>query len=98
MDNARRGTREDSAIHGWPELPTHLWMVEVSIPDLFPANRSKLGEILLNATIKPTQKLDYGTFVLARLPETYAFHNPTPSAKSLFSQFPSNLHHHTKLI
>ena len=102
LRNARdwRGRRENQSIPSAFEslLPTHLWMVEASIPDLFPTNRSKLGEILLNATIKPTQKLDYGTFVLARLPQTYAFHNPTPSGKSKFSQFPSNLHHHTRLF
>ena len=77
-------------------LPDRLWMVEVSIPDVFPANRRKLGEVLLDATVRPTLKLvDYETFVLARLPGTYAFYNPTKNKKSRFQPFVSNLKNHT---
>jgi hypothetical protein len=47
------------------------WMVEVSHPELFPANNRKLGEILLKATIKPEPQRDYKNFVLARLPENF---------------------------
>jgi hypothetical protein len=32
------------------ELPEHFWMVEYTIPDLLAGNRTKLGEVLLEAT------------------------------------------------
>jgi hypothetical protein len=54
-------------------LPDKLWIVEVSIPDLFSTNKRKLGELLLDATRPYTGKGDYSLFVLARLPGTYAF-------------------------
>lgn len=49
------------------------WMVEISHPELFPANHRKLGEILLNASIKPQTTRDFKNFVLARLPENFYF-------------------------
>jgi hypothetical protein len=54
-------------------LPEKLWVVEVSIPDLFSTNKRKLGELLLDATRPYTGKGDYKFFVLARLPGVYAF-------------------------
>ncbi len=45
------------------------WMVEVSYPELFPANRRKLGEILLRADVPPALPPNYQSFFLARLPE-----------------------------
>lgn len=54
-------------------LPARLWLVEVSIPDLFSTNKRKLGELLLDATRSYTQSGDYSFFVLARLPGVYAF-------------------------
>ena len=33
-------------------LPPNLWMVEFSLPDLFTGNRSKLGEVVMDATTK----------------------------------------------
>ncbi|MFZ2653936.1 MAG: hypothetical protein WAX69_03405, partial [Victivallales bacterium] len=50
------------------DMPESLWMIEISIPQLFPANERKLGEIILNAAInfdfdKPT---DFKIFFLAR--------------------------------
>lgn len=55
-------------------LPTHLWIVEISIPHLFPANERKLGEIVLDASRVPTETktaIDYTLFVMARLPGVY---------------------------
>jgi hypothetical protein len=52
-------------------LPEKVWVVEVSLPELFPANRRKLGEIVLDATRDPSPDLDYTTYVFARLPGRY---------------------------
>ena len=54
-------------------LPERLWVVEVSIPDLFSTNKRKLGELLLDATRPYTSKGDYSFFVMARLPGVFAF-------------------------
>ena len=32
------------------EMPSYVWVVEISIPQLFPANERKLGEIVLDAS------------------------------------------------
>lgn len=43
-------------------LPEKLWVVEVSIPDLFSTNKRKLGELLLDATRPYVEKGDYSFF------------------------------------
>ncbi len=53
-----------------PLVPKTIWLVEVSIPQLFPTNLRKLGESVLDATCAPTSKQDFGTFVFARFPNT----------------------------
>ena len=56
-----------SAIEGL--LPDLLWVVEFSIPQLFPANERKLGEIVLNAHCHPEN--EFKPFIMARLPGNY---------------------------
>jgi hypothetical protein len=50
-----------------------MWMVELSVPDLFSTNKRKVGELLLDATIDFSLEGDFTTFVVARLPGTYIF-------------------------
>lgn len=68
--------REDDALCELLEqnLPQMIWAIEISTPQLFPANERKLGEIVLDAT----QSLDMHdesslnkVFLLARLPGLY---------------------------
>ncbi|MCK9430342.1 MAG: hypothetical protein M0R17_10105 [Candidatus Omnitrophica bacterium] len=55
-------------------LPKLLWVAEVSLPELFPANKRKLGEIVLDAGKVATPKPDLANFVLARiLNKVYCF-------------------------
>lgn len=70
-----------SSIKGWDDktiplatitaltksLPEDLWVVEVSLPELFPANRRKLGEIVLDPSKTLTSDKDLSTFIFARL-------------------------------
>ena len=82
-------------------LPTHLWMIEVSIPHLFPANKRKLGEIILDAGRLPTETqtaVDYDLFVLARLPENYYFIKSVNSDNPKFFETPSQIKTHVPLI
>lgn len=76
-------------------LPKHLWIVEVSIPELFPANQRKLGDIVLNGGIKLSpDKKDRSNFVLVRLPSLYLFDFSLPHQKPRFLAYPSALLSH----
>ncbi len=56
----------------WPDLPSGwVWMVELSIPELFSANRRKVGEVLIRADRAPGCGCE--NFVLARVPGYFAF-------------------------
>ncbi len=93
--------REAGAISGFLEkhLPAHLWMVEVSIPQLFPCNQRKLGEIVLNASTQPKFHRDFSAFILSRLPEKYVFlQKVDDKGDPHFLTTPSNLKSHTKLF
>ncbi|HUT54595.1 MAG TPA: hypothetical protein VM658_14490 [bacterium] len=45
-----------------------VWMVELSVPELFSANKRKLGEVILRAEVKPTNILDFSNYYITRLP------------------------------
>jgi len=44
-----------------------VWMIELSLPELFSTNRRKLGEVLLAADVRPASQRDFKNFILARL-------------------------------
>ncbi len=52
-------------------LKPHMWMIEVSIPDLFSTNLRKLGELLLAADAPIDSDNLARTFIFARLPRAY---------------------------
>ena len=80
------------------ELPAHVWAVEISTPQLFPANERKLGEIVLDAT-KALKSFSPGdVFVFARLPGRYLFGGDISNGAPRFTQIPSVLQSHTDLI
>lgn len=79
-------------------LPDHLWLVELSVPELFSANLRKLGEILLDASIGLNSDDESRRFILARLPGSYivqagADNDGTPK----FKFGPSEIKSHTAL-
>ncbi|MBV5337080.1 MAG: hypothetical protein J0653_03655, partial [Deltaproteobacteria bacterium] len=83
------------------EMPEYIWAVEVSTPQLFPANERKLGEIVLDAS----RELDMNdgaavneVFVFARLPEMYLLGGEITNGNPQFTQVPSMLVSHTELI
>ncbi len=83
------------------EMPQYIWAVEISTPQLFPANERKLGEIVLDAT----QELDTqdensinNVFIFARLPGTYLLGGDVSNGAPRFTPVPSKLVSHTDLI
>lgn len=80
-------------------LPSTLWVVEVSIPQLFPGNERKLGEIVLDGSTKLTPSLHSRRrhFVLARLPEAYYFAR-SPASHEEFLVVRSRLSSHVPVV
>jgi hypothetical protein len=79
-------------------LPPILWMIEVSLPELFPSNQRKLGEIVLDAGIHPSARLDFRTFLFARFPGRFLLLKAiSASGKPSFVTVPSRLESHTPL-
>jgi hypothetical protein len=81
-------------------LPELLWVVEVSIPHLFPANERKLGEILLNASLArdSSRAIDYKLFLLARFPAQYFLLKSVNQYGPQFMTIPSRVVSHTPLL
>lgn len=81
------------------ELPAYVWAVEISTPQLFPANERKLGEIVLDATKELNLQNGISeVFVFARLPETYLFGGDISDGTPRFTPVRSALQTHTDLI
>ena len=78
-------------------LPKCIWVIEISLPQLFPANERKIGEVILNPYVapKPEQDVDFDLFLLARLPCCYFFLDSikgnTPEFLLLRSQIQSHM-------
>lgn len=83
-----------------PLLPNILWVVEISLPQLFPANERKLGDIIMNATKEKNDKkgIDYNLFLFARLPSQYISLKRIAKQGPEFSSTPSSLISHVELI
>ena len=80
-------------------IPDHLWIVEFSIPQLFPANQRKLGEIVLNGEVELSgDDGDFSPFVLARLPGSYYFIKSDESDDLHFERYASALVSHFPVI
>ena len=73
-------------------LPKTLWVVEVSLPHIFPATENKLGEILLNPFVPfdPKKPFNYDLFLLARLPGCLYLLKSHADGSPDFMEVPSN--------
>lgn len=83
------------------EMPSHVWAVEISTPQLFPANERKLGEIVLDATQKPNGEeatAPFNIFLFARLPGLYLLGGEIVDGIPMFTQVPSGMESHTELF
>ncbi len=94
-------TREDSTTlsHLSSIKMSMMWMIELSVPDLFAINKRKIGEILLDATVAFSPKVDFKTFILARLPGSYYFFDTLDAnGQPTFATVKSNFISHTELL
>jgi hypothetical protein len=93
------GRRFPRSIHNLSELLSeHLWMVEISLPELFQINKRKVGEIVLDATKKLSHKRDYKTFCFARFLGDFLFIvRKAPDGEPKFLHISSVIESHTEL-
>ena len=75
-----------------------LWMIELSVPELFSANLRKVGEVLVRAELLPTADRDLASFVLARLPGFFALLEGGTPADPRYQFIPSGAEGHVELI
>ena len=81
-------------------LPERIWVVEISIPQLFPANERKLGEVVLNpyTSFNPKRPINFDLFLFARVPALYFFVSEVISGRPKFMSIPSNIGSHTSVL
>jgi hypothetical protein len=76
----------------------YYWLIELSLPELFSANRRKVGEVLLRAENGFSGKLDFKNFALARLSDQFVFYEGGGIHNPKYSFVPSGTHGHVELF
>lgn len=76
---------------------TTYWMVEISLQSLFPANRRKLGEILLDPSAEIGTPLDVKIFEFARIVDQLYFLGDGPGTKVVKKNYATGMTSHTNL-
>lgn len=74
-----------------------VWMVELSVPELFSTNRRKVGEVLLRAEFEPDGNRDFNSFILARLPECFSLYKEGQGANPQYLFIRSGIQNHVEL-
>lgn len=77
------------------EIP--YWIVELSIPELFPANKRKVGEVLIRGNIDFDEANPFNSFVMARLPRFFALYANGSGGSSAYEFIPSGIDGHVKV-
>ena len=81
-------------------LPSSIWVTEISIPQLFPANERKVGEVILNPFVRPdtSKDVDFDLFLMARIPCYYFFLDTIRNDNPMFLLLNSNITSHMPLL
>ncbi len=64
-----------------------IWLIELSVPELFAGNRRKVAEVLLDAETAPGENRDGRSFVIARIPGYFVSLVKADNAARLAFQF-----------
>jgi len=73
------------------------WLVELSIPELFPANKRKIGEVLIRGNEEFNPSTPFDNFVMARLPKYFVLYSNGSDAETNFEFIPSEINGHVEL-
>ncbi len=79
------------------EPDSFFWIVELSVPELFSANRRKVGEVVLRAEATPTSTRDFKNLVFARVPGFFAFYVGKSPSDPPYEFLPCRLKSHVEL-
>jgi len=81
-------------------LPSSIWVIEISLPQLFPANERKIGEVLLNPFVNPdtSKDIDFDLFLMARIPGHYFFLDSLDEDNPNFLILKSDIQSHMPLL
>jgi hypothetical protein len=82
-------------------LPDAFWVVEISLPQLFPANESKLGEVVIHGKKELDINDIHKHLLYVRLPGAYYMLSNTSTESSnniYFKDFPSNFTSHVPVL
>ena len=74
-----------------------VWLIELSVPELFSANRRKLGEVLLSTDHAPGVRRDLSTFLVARVPGYFAYYKNGRPENPRYGFIDTGLVSHTDL-
>lgn len=71
----RKNHRLDTEVYSVLEskVPDQVYVIEASAPELFPASRQKFGEVVLDASVPPTELGWQDVIIMARLPSLVLF-------------------------
>ncbi len=75
-----------------------LWMIELSVPEVFAANKRKLGEVIVRAEKKLGAKRDLDGLLLARVPGNFAVYESGNENSPKFAFLPSGAEEHVELF
>ncbi|MBF0387378.1 MAG: hypothetical protein HQL20_05935 [Candidatus Omnitrophica bacterium] len=85
--------KEDVAGKFKAVLTGRYWVVEISLPELFPANKRKLGEIVLDA-----QQEVAASCMFARLPGELILPSADENQQAFLVRIPTGIDSHTELL
>jgi len=80
------------------QLPMRFWLVELSVPELYSANRRKIAEVLLRSDTPPKRKREMGSFILARLPGDFVLHESGGAKNPKYRFLDCGCHGHVELL
>jgi hypothetical protein len=75
----------------------YYWLIELSVPELFSANRRKIGEVLLRADIDTGNQRDFQNYIITRMPGYFALYEGGGPSSPRYKFLPSGTHGHVEL-
>jgi hypothetical protein len=73
------------------------WLIELSIPELFSANKRKIGEVLIRSDHQPTTERDLKSFMMGRLSNNFIFYDGGGPSNPKYKFIPSGIDTHVEL-
>ncbi|NIP27808.1 MAG: hypothetical protein GWN67_24895 [Phycisphaerae bacterium] len=100
-------SRHLSNIRGWKrkkfefeieiEPEGWLWLIELSVPELFSSNKRKIAEVVLRSDVEPKSQRDFNSFLLARVPGYFALYSGGQASNPNYNFIPSGIVDHVEL-